>query len=176
MRKLIAFVLIASISFLCLFSCDGGDGNSEGEFTVFDRIVNIHEIEGLVAECPENVFLKLSLILDENEISGYAQLFGFDKLGQRVEISGILEDDFFSLEEFEVVVLGPRGHHGRSSLRLSFSEFEGVLLSNVEDESVSGMEGNVAGDDIFYNLGDAVFCSGKFSGEFRGEAKIPEGS
>ncbi len=173
MRKYVAFILIASISILYLVSCGGGDGNDE-VFTIFDIIVEIEEFEGVVVECPDNVFMRLSLILDESEMSGNAQLFGFDKLGKRVEISGVLEDDFFSLEEFEVQVSIGSGR-GRSSLSMSFNEFEGLLSSNVVDESVSAIEGNVAAHDLFYHRGDRALCSGNFSGEFSGKVKIPKG-
>jgi hypothetical protein len=173
MRKYIAFVLMVSLPILFLASCDGGGGTGE-EFTVFDVVVDIQEIvDEQNVECPKHVFLKMSLIQNESDISGYAQLYGFGKLGQRVEISGIMEDDSFRLDEFQIEVLGPSGHPERSALRLSFSQFEGVLISSDEDESVSGMEGNVTGV-INQNLG-VNFCDGTFTGVFGGEVKTPVG-
>ena len=167
MRKYIAFFLIGSMTFLLLFSCDGGGGTGEGKFTVYDVNLIIQEIGGEYnVECPENVFLRLAFITEESEISGYARLFGFGKLGKRVEISGVLEGDSFSLDDFEVS--GP-------GLRLSVSQFEGVLLGNFENESASEIEGIAAGDLIFFR-GDYVSCYGPFTGEFSGEAKFPEGS
>lgn len=173
MKENIMITIVAGLLSFYLASCDGGGGEGEA-FTVFDVIVDVQEIEGHAADCPKNAYIKLSLILDENEISGHAELSGFGKLGKRAEISGIIEDDSFSLQEFEVRVLGPVCSHGKSSLSYSFIEFDGVLLSDPEDESASVIEGSAAGY-LFFNRCDAVLCSGTFTGQFSGEARTPEG-
>lgn len=178
MRKYIAFVLIVSLPILFLASCDGGAGNGQGNLNVYDVLTNIEIVGGLDTDCPENANLKLSLQIKGNEISGTAQLFGFDNVGEAVEILGVKEDNVFTLQTFKVIAFGESAEFGggivTDSLQFTFNHFQGLLIDSVDDETGSRIEGDVSGN-VWKNLLDAVVCDAEFTGEFTGEAKSPEG-
>ena len=174
--KLIPILIIWPL--LIIVSCNGGGGNGEGEFNVYDVTINIETVEGLDTDCPENANLKLSLQIKGNEISGTAQLFGFANIGEAVEILGVKEDNVFTLQTFKVIAFGESAEFGggivTDSLQFTFNHFQGLLIDSVDDETGSRIEGDVSGN-VWKNLLDAVVCNAEFTGEFAGEAKSPEG-
>lgn len=177
MNKNILIMLSASFIFFCLISCDGGNGEKEEKFTVYDVEIRVNDVQGITSDCPETAYLKLSLALNGSDISGFAELFGFGKIGEAQSVNGEVVDDIFSIEPFGLGVTikaPPDSPFPGSSLTLDFLDFNGVFINIVENGSMSGMEGTVSGE-IFENTGDVVVCDGEFTGEFTGEAKSPEG-
>lgn len=184
MKKYIALVLIASLSFTYLVSCGGGDGNGDGqqEFTIFDVTIRVLEVESLspdsVIDCPESANLKLSLSISGNNITGFAELLEFGKIGDAQTISGLIQDNEFTLDPFGVGVISdlpPDADFPASSISFDFQEFQGVLMHDEVDEFVDRMEGQVSGK-VFRNQGDLITCDQKeFTGEFSGIARSPEG-
>lgn len=181
MRRLLIFGLLAGLFSINLISCDGGGGEGgkgEKEFTVFDVVINIDGVEVGVTDCPDSANLKLSLIISGNNISGLAELVGLGKIGDAKAISGLIEDNNFTLEQFGVAVISdvpPDAEFPASSISFNFQEFQGVFMDENEDGLVDRMEGKVSGK-VFENQGDLVVCdSEEFAGEFSGEARSPKG-
>jgi hypothetical protein len=179
-RKGLLILFLASLPFLYLASCGGGDGNGGEEFTVFDVTIRVLEVESQngPTDCPESANLKLSLLTNGNNISGFAELLGLGKIGDARAISGLIEDNEFILEQFSVAVIGdvpPDAFFPASSISFNFVEFLGVLMDDDEDGVVKRMEGEVSGK-VFRNQGDLITCDQKeFTGEFSGIARSPEG-
>jgi hypothetical protein len=181
MTKYIAFVLITSLSFFCLVSCGGGDGNGGDKFTVFDVTITVLGVEsqiGAPTDCPENANLKLSLTINEKSISGFAELIGFGKVGDASAVSGEIINNEFILNPFVVGVLSdvpPDAFFPASSISFDFQEFQGLYMDEDDDGLLDIMEGEVSGT-VFENTGDVVICfDAEFTGEFSGEAKKPRG-
>jgi len=178
MRKAILILFLAGLSFLYLISCDGGDGKSEEEFTVFDVTISVLEVEFQIGstDCPDTADLKLSLFINGNEISGFAELLGLGKIGDARAISGLIEENEFTLEPFRVSVSGdvpPDAFFPASSILFDFQQFQGVFID--EDGVLDRMEGEVSGT-VFENTGDVVICfDAEFTGEFSGIARSPKG-
>lgn len=184
MKKYIALVLIASLSFTYLVSCGGGNGNGDGqqEFRIFDVTIRVLEVESLspdsVIDCPESANLKLSLSISGNNITGFAELLEFGKIGDAQTISGLIQDNEFTLDPFGVGVISdlpPDADFPASSISFDFQEFQGVFMHDEVDEFVDRMEGQVSGK-VFRNQGDLITCDREeFTGEFTGISRSPEG-
>lgn len=177
MNKNILIALSASFIFLCLISCDGGNGDNEEKLTVYDVIIRVNDVQGITSDCPETADLKLSLALNGSDISGFAELIGLGKTGDQRAIMGLVEDHEFSIQPFNVSVISdlpPDADFPASSISFGFAQFLGELIDNDENNIFERIEGNVSGD-IFQNTGDVIICDAEFTGEFAGEAKSPEG-
>jgi hypothetical protein len=178
MRKSILILLLACLPFLYLASCGGGDGNGGEEFTVFDVTIRVLEVEsriGSPTDCPERANLKLSLLINGNNISGFAELIGFGKVGDASAISGQIVDNEFTLEPFRVAVTGdlpPDPFFPASGILFDFQQFQGVFVE--ESEVIDNIEGENSGT-VFENSLDAVICDANFSGEFSGISRSPDG-
>lgn len=162
---------------LIIVSCGGGNGRNIDGLTVYDVWLQITNVEGATSDCPETAYLKLTLKVNENDISGFAELFGFGMIGNAQPVNGQLADDVFSIDPFGLGVIieaPPDAFFPGSSFSFDFAEFRGVIVGADENGLISGMEGTVSGE-IFKNTGDVVVCNGEFMGEFTGEAKSPEG-
>jgi len=176
MRTLIVIFIV--VLFAYLVSCDGSDGNGNQELTVFDVTISVLEVEsqiGAPTDCPESADLKLSLIINGNSISGFAELIGFGKVGDASAVSGEIINNEFTLEPFRVSVTGdlpPDPSFPASGILFDFQQFQGVFIE--ESEASDKIEGVVSGK-VFENIFDAVICDANFSGEFSGEEKIPIG-
>jgi hypothetical protein len=174
MRKLITLILLASISILFLVSCDGGHGNGDEDFTVFDVLIDIETGEGHVFECPDSADLKLSLLIKENKISGFAELIAEGQIGDAEAIKGLVESGEFSLEPFVIEVIFGGGIFGPHVTKYDFQDFKGVFIDESADGIVNGLEGNASGR-VFVIDGDAIYCDAEFTGEFEGEIRTPTG-
>ena len=181
MKKYITIMLIVSLSFLYLVSCGGGDDKGEEELTVFDVRIDIQELlnpqNPFLTNCPEIANLKLSLLINGNNISGFAELFKFGNIGDPRDVSGLIEDSSFSLEPFSINVYSDPPSEVIpfvGELALKFDVFEGAIIADEQEMSRLKIEGIVSGNILFGET-DAISCSAEFTGEFSGEARIPEG-
>lgn len=179
MNKSTIFVLLAVLFSINLISCDGGGGGGKGEeqFTVFDVVINIDGVEGDFTDCPDSANLKLSTQVNENNISGFAELIAFGNTGEPVDISGPVQDSNFSLDPFSVGVSGgltpteiPRAIY----LNLNIAQFDGAFSNYDVEMSRNKIEGIISGD-INYSLTGGPDCIASFTGEFSGGARSPQG-
>jgi hypothetical protein len=180
--KMVFFVLLfVGFGLFNIGGC-GGDGNGERELTVFDVTIRVLEVESQngPADCPENANLKLSLLINGNNISGFAELIEFGNIGDSTPISGIIEGNKFSLDFFAVGVQGCEVPFFSPEpepicyLTFGFNTFEGIILDNDSDGDFDRMEGILAGS-IFSLIEIQILCDSEFTGEFAGEEKIPSG-
>ncbi len=182
MRKSILILLLTCLPFLYLASCGGGDGNGGEEFTVFDITISVLEVESKngPTDCPESANLKLSLLINGNTISGFAELIGFGNIGDSTPISGIIEGNNISLDSFNVTVLGDDSSFFPEPepccvLNFGFKTFEGFMLDNDGDGVFDRIEGSLAGS-ISLLIETHLLCyNSEFTGKFSGIARMPEG-
>ena len=169
---------IIIIAFMIIGGCGGGNGNGDKEFTIFDVTIRILEVESQIGDtdCPESANLKLSLLINGNNISGFAELIGFGNVGDASAISGLIENNEFALEPFSIVVTSdvpPDAFFPASSISFDFQQFQGVIID--EDGVLDRMEGEVSGT-VFENTGDVIICfDAEFTGEFSGISRSPQG-
>ena len=180
-RTIIVIIVVTLVAYL--FSCGGGNGNGDEEFIVFDVTISVLELETQNAantDCPESADLKLSLIIDGNSISGFAELIGFGNIGDSTPISGIVEGNNFSIDSFAVGVSGCEvpffspEPEPICSLSFSFNTFEGQLLDTDGDGDFDSIQGTITGS-IFSLREIQILCDSQFTGEFTGVLRSPEG-
>lgn len=186
MRKFIASIVIVGISILLLVSCGGGDGNAngEGELTAYDVIIVLQEqsnFEG-PGDCPNIANLKLSLLINEDNISGFAELIEFGIIGSPRDVSGSIHDSSFSLNPFSISISEyvpeepPPGVIVRPGyLTLNLVSFEGTFLDGDIEMPSHVITGIVSGDVSFSAAGGPDCIGAQFTGEFEGEARTPTG-
>jgi len=184
MGKSIFILCLISFSFFYLVSCDGSNGNDEKEIKVFDvtiRVLDVEPIDCSPSNCPESANLKLSLLINENDISGFAELIEFGNIGNATEIFGLLNVSNFSFEQYTVNVntdpfCSPENPDlcFFGSFILNFDLFQGSFKNDDQEISNLQIEG-IASGNITYGETDAIVCHAEFTAEFSGKEKMPIG-
>ena len=179
MRKSILILLLACLSFLYLASCDSGDGNGEGEFTVFDVFIN-PDLSGcnlnVTPHVPRNE-LKLSLLVRGKNISGTGELLAFGNIGEAEKLNGQTENNNFFLNPFEASVASdPPTNESTEpdSITFSFDDFVGEFVYDDMDGLIHGIEGIFSASLTVVEEGESTFCE-EITGEISGIARKPEG-
>ena len=172
LRFAVILTLLVVIAFGTMGGCHGGGSNGEKqEFRIFDVGFSGLEFgDDFFGNCSEaNIAtLLLKLLFDAENVSGTAELVGFNMTGPSTAIIGMVEGTNISFEPFSVTVDDGTNvvGFGPSSVRFSFSSFEGMIFDNDGDQSPDEITGTVSGMVVEILEGDIVLCSGSFSGDF----------